>query len=73
MDAGDGFSSVGRRPEGRKGRIREELADILLYLNRLADKIEIGLLAAASDKIRVNAKKYTVEKARGSSKNYTEL
>src|SRR3984957_19307525 len=34
-----------------KGRIREEVADVLLYLIRLADKLEIDLLAAASDKI----------------------
>jgi NTP pyrophosphatase (non-canonical NTP hydrolase) len=58
---------------GQKGRIREEVADVLLYLIRLADKLEIDLLAAASDKIRLNAEKYPVAKARGSSKKYTEL
>jgi NTP pyrophosphatase (non-canonical NTP hydrolase) len=58
---------------GQKARIREEVADVLLYLIRLADKLEIDLLAAASDKIRLNAEKYPVEKARGSSKKYTEL
>jgi NTP pyrophosphatase (non-canonical NTP hydrolase) len=58
---------------GQKGRIREEIADVFLYLIRLADKLDIDLLAAASDKIRLNAAKYPVEKARGSSKKYTEL
>lgn len=58
---------------GQKDKIREEVADVLLYLIRLADKLEIDLPAAASDKIRVNAEKYPVEKARGSSKKYTEL
>jgi NTP pyrophosphatase (non-canonical NTP hydrolase) len=57
----------------KKARIREEMADVLLYLVRLADKLEIDLLAAASDKIQVNAEKYPAEKARGSSKKYTEL
>jgi NTP pyrophosphatase (non-canonical NTP hydrolase) len=57
----------------QKAKIREEVADVLLYLIRLADKLEIDLLAAASDKIRLNAEKYPVEKARGSSKKYTEL
>jgi len=60
----------------QKARIREgseEVADVLLYLVRLADKLEIDLLAAASDKIRLNAEKYPVEKARGSRKKYTEL
>jgi dCTP diphosphatase len=56
-----------------KTRIREEIADVLLYLIRLADKLEIELLAAASDKIQLNAEKYPAEKARGSSKKYTEL
>jgi dCTP diphosphatase len=56
-----------------KARIREEVADVLIYLIRLADKLEIDLLAAASDKIQLNAEKYPVEKARGSSKKYTEL
>ena len=53
--------------------VREEIADLLLYLTRLADKLNIDLLAAATDKIRVNAVKYPVEKARGTSKKYTEL
>ena len=54
-------------------KVGEEIADVLLYLIRLADKLDIDLLAAATDKIRVNAVKYPVEKARGSSKKYTEL
>jgi len=54
-------------------KVREEIADVLLYLIRLADKLNIDLLAAATDKIQVNAAKYPVDKARGSSKKYTEL
>jgi dCTP diphosphatase len=54
-------------------KVREEIADVLLYLIRLADKLKIDLLAAATDKIQVNAAKYPVDKARGSSKKYTEL
>ncbi len=54
-------------------RVQEEIADVLLYLIRIADKLNIDLLAAASDKIQVNAAKYPVDKARGSSKKYTEL
>jgi NTP pyrophosphatase (non-canonical NTP hydrolase) len=59
-------------PEQR-ARVREEIADVLLYLIRLADKLDIDLLAAATEKIRINAAKYPVDKARGSSKKYTEL
>lgn len=53
--------------------VREEMADVLLYLIRLADKLGIDIAAAASDKIIRNAARYPVEKARGSRKKYTEL
>jgi NTP pyrophosphatase (non-canonical NTP hydrolase) len=54
-------------------RVREELADVLLYLVRLADKLDVDLANAAVDKIQINAAKYPVEKARGTNKKYTEL
>jgi len=56
-----------------RARVREELADVLLYLVRLADRLDVDLLAAARDKIALNAKKYPVDKARGSSRKYTDL
>jgi hypothetical protein len=40
---------------------------------RLADKLDIDLLAAAAAKLELNAAKYPVDKARGSSRKYTEL
>lgn len=54
-------------------KVREELADVLLYLIRLADKLDVDLAAAARDKIALNAKKYPADKARGSSRKYTDL
>ena len=54
-------------------RVREELADVLIYLVRLADKLDVDLLAAARDKLVLNAAKYPVNKARGSNRKYTEL
>jgi dCTP diphosphatase len=54
-------------------KVREELADVLLYLIRLADKLNVELANAAAEKIQANAAKYPVEKARGSSKKYTDL
>jgi NTP pyrophosphatase (non-canonical NTP hydrolase) len=57
----------------QKARIREEVADVLIYLIRLADKLEIDLLDAARDKIQLNAENYPVEKSRGSRKKYTDL
>lgn len=53
--------------------VRDEVADVLLYLIRLADKLDIDLDAAARDKIVRNALRYPVAKARGSSKKYTDL
>ena len=58
-----------------KGRtaLEEECADVLLYLLLIAEKANIDLLQAASDKIAKNAQKYPVEKAHGSARKYTEL
>jgi NTP pyrophosphatase (non-canonical NTP hydrolase) len=53
--------------------VKEEVADVLLYLIRLSDKLGIDLIAAATAKIAVNAKKYPVEKSHGNSKKYNEL
>ncbi len=52
---------------------REEIADVLLYLVRLADVLGIDPLAAAQRKMIANAQKYPVAKARGTSRKYTEL
>jgi dCTP diphosphatase len=59
-------------PETRS-KVAEELADVLLYLIRLADKLDVDLVIAASEKLKVNAAKYPADKARGSSKKYSEL
>lgn len=48
------------------------MADVLNYLVRLADKLDIDLIAAANAKIEVNAARYPVDKVRGSSKKYNE-
>ena len=54
-------------------RVREEMADVLLYLIRLADRLDVDLLAAACEKMVRNAQKYPVDKARGTSRKYTDL
>ena len=51
----------------------EEIADVLLYLILLCDALGIDPVAAAERKMAANAQKYPVEKARGTSKKYTEL
>ena len=53
--------------------VNEEMADVLLYLVSLSDKLGIDLISAANKKLSANAKKYPIEKARGTSKKYTKL
>jgi dCTP diphosphatase len=52
--------------------IQEEVADVFIYLIKLADKLDIDLLKAARHKIDINHEKYPVDKVKGSSKKYTE-
>ncbi len=53
--------------------VKDEVADVLIYLVRLADKLGIDPVKAAYDKMKINAKKYPVNKARGNNKKYSEL
>ena len=59
--------------ETLKTGLREECADVLLYLLLIAERCDIDLLTAASEKIERNAQKYPVEKARGNATKYTDL
>ena len=52
--------------------VEEELADILIYLVRIADKLDVDLYRAAERKIGINERKYPADKVRGSAKKYTE-
>lgn len=54
-------------------KIKEELADILNYAFMLADKYGFDVKEICLDKIRKNAEKYPVEKAKGTAKKYNEL
>ncbi len=56
-----------------KSKVADELADVLLYLIRLADKLDVDLIVAAEEKIARNAVKYPVDKARGNAKKYSDL
>ena len=58
-------------PPNDKQAIGEELADILLYLVRLSDKLEVDLKEAALHKLEKNAAKYPAEQVRGSAKKYS--
>lgn len=60
-------------PDDKLEKIKEELADVLLYLIRLADVLNVDLIKSADTKIKANAQRYPVDKSRGSAKKYTEL
>jgi dCTP diphosphatase len=54
----------------RRERVRLELADVFIYLLRVADKLDVDLLQAADDKIALNEQKYPAERVRGDSRKY---
>lgn len=54
-------------------RVDQELADVLNYLVRLADVMQVDLLEAAERKIEENEQRYPPELARGNARKYTEL
>jgi dCTP diphosphatase len=51
--------------------VRQELADVLIYLVRLADVLGVDLDAAVRDKLADNARRYPVETARGHHRKST--
>jgi NTP pyrophosphatase (non-canonical NTP hydrolase) len=54
-------------------KLKEELADVLSYAFMLAEKHNLDIFDIVQEKIKINAKKYPVEKAKGTAKKYTEL
>lgn len=54
-------------------KIKEELADVFLCAFMLADKYQLDVKSICLDKLKRNADKYPIEKAKGSVKKYTEL
>ena len=59
-------------PEAR-AEVALEAADVLLFLVRLCDRLDIDLAAAAGKKLALNAKKYPVDKSRGKATKYDKL
>ena len=53
--------------------VREELADVMLYLVRLASVLQVDLNDAVGQKLASNALRYPIDKARGSSKKYDRI
>jgi Predicted pyrophosphatase len=63
-----------KKPEDAKiDKVKEELADIFNYAIMLADKYGLDVKQIVEDKLKVNAEKYPVSKAKGVATKYDEL
>jgi len=59
-------------PVGKQGLIQDEIADIFIYLVRMADVLGVELIPAAYAKLEKNKSKYPATLVRGRSEKYTE-
>lgn len=59
--------------QDKKEEIRDELADVMIYILLLSDGLGVDLEEAVLAKIKKNKEKYPVDKAFGSNKKYTDL
>lgn len=60
-------------PPESLAEVELEMADVLLYLIRLADVLGVDLADAAQRKMRLNAARYPADKARGLATKYSRL
>ena len=57
----------------KREEIEDEMADVLYFLVRLAQKYDVDLSEAFDRKMEKSAKKYPIDKAKGSNKKYNEF
>lgn len=58
-------------PDAARSEVAEEIADVQIYLVRLADKLGIDIFEAAEAKIQTNEQKYPSRRVRGSARKYS--
>jgi NTP pyrophosphatase (non-canonical NTP hydrolase) len=58
--------------EAKLAEVRHEMADVLVYLVRLADKLDVDLVAAVQEKMVLNRAKYPADLVRGDARKYHE-
>lgn len=54
-------------------KLKQELADVLMYAILLAENQGLDIIEILSDKLKINAAKYPVEKAKGNANKYDQL
>lgn len=59
-------------PPHKKEAVRQEMADVLIYLVSLGNCLDVDLLKAAEDKLAINAAKYPVEKCLARKGTFSE-
>ena len=59
-------------PPDKLAEVEQEIADIQIYLIRLADKLGIDMQQAVNAKMELNEKKYPADKVMGSAEKYNE-
>ena len=67
------FEQAANLPAATRAEVALECADVLLFLLRLCDKLDIDLTAAARRKLALNARKYPAARSRGKATKYTKL
>ena len=60
-------------PPKKALELEKEIGDVMIYLLLLASELKVDPLEAAAKKLKENAEKYPVEKAKGKATKYTEL
>jgi len=61
------------KDKSQSKNIRDELADIIYFAVRFAQRYNIDISKSLEDKIKENARRYPIERAKGSNKKYTEF
>jgi len=57
----------------KREKIEDEIADVLFFLLRIAGRYKVDLASAVAAKMAKNARRYPVEKAKGSNRKYDEF
>lgn len=61
-----------RLDEGKREEVRMELADVFIFLMRLADRLDVDLVQAAYDKAAINERRYPADRVRGDARRASE-
>ena len=67
------WKTIRESEEVNVSKIKEELADILSFSFLLAEKHGLDPFDIIAEKIKINAEKYPIEKAKGTAAKYTDL